>query len=63
MLLLYTNLLPQKIGAHSPTEREIQCFFFIGFYVRGNAQKEITKVELRSRKLDKIPSFCIIEKY
>ena len=47
MLLLYTNLLSQKIGADSPTEREIQCYFFIGFYERGNAQKEITKLEIR----------------
>ena len=22
------NLLPQKIGADSPTEREIECYFF-----------------------------------
>ena len=50
MLLLYTNLLPQKIGANSPTEREIQCYFFIGFYERGNAQNKITKVEIQISK-------------
>ncbi len=60
MLLLYTNLLSQKIGADSPTEREIQCYFFIGFYERANAQNEIMKVELRITKLNKYLAFVLL---
>ena len=50
MLFIVHKSSSTKDCANSPTEREIQCYFFIGFYERGNAQNKITKVEIQISK-------------